>query len=174
LGLWQAAIRRGFSFCWRKSAGAIKVTGMSDPHHSGPDPGDAAHEELQSAVFAQMVLQQVNLAMMLLGKAPHPQTGQKVQDIEGARMFIDQLEMLEAKTKGNLSRDESQLLKQSLMSLHLAFVEAVESPAPAPADTTAAASPPPAAAAAGSDEAKSEPPPAGAADDSRKKFSKKY
>jgi hypothetical protein len=168
------AIHIGFSFCWRKSAGTIKVTGMSDAHYSGPDPGGAAQEELQSAVFAQMVLQQVNLAMMLLGKAPHPQTGQRVRDIEGARMFIDQLEMIEAKTKGNLTKEESQLLKQSLMSLHLAFVEAVESPAPTPADATAASPDQPAAAAGGSDPAKSGSAPAGGTDDSKKKFSKKY
>ena len=43
-------------------------------------------------------------------------------------MFIDQLEMLEVKTKGNLRKEEEQLLKQSLMSLRMAFVEAVQSP----------------------------------------------
>jgi hypothetical protein len=147
---------------------------MSDPLHGGLEAGEAVPEEMQSALFAQMVLQQVNLAMMLLGKAPHPQTGEKVQDIEGARMFIDQLEMLEVKTKGNLSKEESLLLKQSLMSLHLAFVEAVESPAPAPADTPPGTPDQPEAAAAGSAEVKSEPAPAAAEDDSRKKFSKKY
>ena len=64
-----------------------------------------------------MVIQQSNMAMMLLGKVPHPETGQTMRDIEAARMFIDQLEMLEAKTKGNLTKEEEQLLKQSLMSL---------------------------------------------------------
>jgi hypothetical protein len=38
--------------------------------------------------------------------------------------------MLEVKTKGNLSKEEDALLKQNLMALRLAFVEAVETPAP--------------------------------------------
>jgi Domain of unknown function (DUF1844) len=84
-------------------------------------------EEMFSGLFAQLVIQQSNMAMMLLGKMPHPETGKTIKDTEAARLFIDQLEMLEAKTKGNLSREESALLKQSLMSLRLAFVDAVDS-----------------------------------------------
>src|ERR1051325_3643197 len=84
----------------------------------------ASREEILAAIFAQMVLQQANMAMMLLGKVAHPQTGQHVQDLEGAQMFIDQLEMLEAKTKGNLGKEEQNLLRQALMSARMAFVEA--------------------------------------------------
>ena len=112
---------------------------MTDPHHPGSESGAPEHEEILSALFAQMVVQQTNMAMMLLGKVPHPQTGKTLHDMDGARMFIDQLEMLEAKTRGNLNKDEASLLKQSLMSLRLAFVEAVESP---PSSKPASAAPP--------------------------------
>ena len=87
-------------------------------------------EEMQSALFAQLIMQQSNLAMMLLGKVPHPESGQPVRDLESAKLFIDQLEMLEVKTKGNLNKEEEMLLKQSLMALRMSFVEAVESPPP--------------------------------------------
>jgi hypothetical protein len=87
-------------------------------------------EEIMSALFAQLVMQQANMAMMLMGKIAHPQSGETVKDIEAARLFVDQLEMLEAKTKGNLTKEEEGLLKQSLMSLRMAFVEAVQEPAP--------------------------------------------
>ena len=73
---------------------------MSDTPSAAQDSIGAGPEEMLSAVFAQMVLQLANLAMMLLGKVPHPQSGQAVRDLEGARMLIDQLEMIEAKTKG--------------------------------------------------------------------------
>ncbi len=147
---------------------------MSNPHSDSADPAGLSHEEKLSVIFAQMILQQSNLAMMLLGKMPHPQTGRTVQDIEGARMFIDQMEMLEAKTKGNLSPEEEALLKQSLMSLRLAFVEAVESPAPTePAPSSETAGQPEKSAAAGS-ENKPAPEAAGSDADSKKKFSKKY
>jgi hypothetical protein len=90
----------------------------------------AAQEEFFSGLFAQLVIQQTNMAMMLLGKVPHPETGKTIKDTDAARLFIDQLEMLEAKTKGNLTKEESGLLKQSLMSLRLTFVDAVNTEGP--------------------------------------------
>jgi hypothetical protein len=137
---------------------------MNAPQAAETGPVNPSPEETQSALFAQMVLQQSSLAMMLLGKTPHPESGQVVRDLDAAKLFIDQLEMLEVKTKGNLSPEEAALLKQSLMSLHLAFVEAVDSPAP-PAGAAPAAEPKtPAPQAAG----------APAEEEHRKKFTKKY
>src|SRR5580692_5549617 len=98
-----------------------------------PPPEDAlanaTREEILSALFANMVIQQTNMAMMLLGKVAHPETGKFIQDVESAKMFIDQLEMLEAKTKGNLSKQEDGLMKQALAALHMTFVEAIDAPA---------------------------------------------
>jgi len=102
---------------------------MSDTQTPEGGPLNAA--EMQSALFAQLVMQQANMAFMLLGRTPHPETGKTVRDLEAAQLFISQLEMLETKTKGNLTRNEEQLLKQSLMSLRMAFVEAVKDPTPA-------------------------------------------
>ena len=126
---------------------------------------------MMSALFAQLVMQQANMAMMLLGKTAHPETGQVVKDLDAAKLFIDQLEMLETKTKGNLSREESGLLKQSLMSLRLSFVEAVDSSGPKPPAPSSEAS------ASGGESAQAAP--AGSAapaedEEHRKKFSKKY
>ena len=127
------------------------------------DLGPISREEMMSALFAQLVVQQSNMAMLLMGKVPHPQTGQTMRDIEAARLFIDQLEMLEAKTKGNLTKEEDQLLKQSLMGLRMAFVEAVESP-----ESEAKKGETPAE---NKIEAGSQP---AADEDSKKKFTKKY
>src|SRR5947209_952563 len=87
---------------------------------------DPRRQEEFAFLFAQLVLQQSNMAMMLLGKLAHPQSGKVVQDTEAARLFIDQLEMLETKTKGNLSKEEESLLKQTLMTLRLNYVQTVE------------------------------------------------
>lgn len=126
-------------------------------------------EEMQSALFAQLVMQQTNLAMMLLGKTPHPESGQSVRDLDAAQMFIGQLEMLEAKTRGNLSPQEAALLKQSLMSTRLAFVETINAPPAKPEMPLPADAKPP----AGSTE--KSPPAAGAGEDqTAKRFSKKY
>jgi hypothetical protein len=101
---------------------------MNDPHASPDASLSRGPEEMRSALFAQMVMQQSSMAMMLLGKTAHPETGEIVKDLEAARLFIDQLEMLDYKTKGNLSQEETALLHQSLMALRMAFVEAVDSP----------------------------------------------
>src|SRR5438477_4403396 len=85
--------------------------------------GEPTPEEIMSALFANLVIQNTNMALMFLGKVPHPQTGQPIKDLESAQMFIDQLEMLAYKTRGNLDNDEQQLLKQSLVSLRMSFVE---------------------------------------------------
>jgi len=126
---------------------------------------EGGSEAMFSALFAQLVMQQANMATMLLGKMAHPETGQVIKDIEAARLFIDQLEMLEAKTKGNLTKDESHLLKQTLMGLRLGFVEAVESPKPQTGTESKAA---PHTATPASEGPASDP------EEHRKKFSKKY
>lgn len=102
---------------------------------------ESQRDQIHSALFAQMVMQQSNLALMLLGKTPHPETGQPMRDLDAAKLFIDQLEMLEVKTKGNLNAHEAALLKQSLMTLHLAFVEAVNAPETPPAAAKPTTSP---------------------------------
>jgi hypothetical protein len=132
-------------------------------------------EELHSALFAQMVMQQSNLALMLLGKVPHPESGQSLRDIDAAKLFIDQLEMLEIKTRGNLNPQESALLKQSLMNLHLAFVEAVNAPE-APAQPATPSAPHKESAAAPAEDKNTPAETAGAniEEESRKRFSKKY
>ena len=130
-----------------------------------------SQEEVMSALFAHMVIQNTNMALMFLGHVPHPQTGEKTRDIEAARMFIDQLEMLEFKTKGNLTRDEEKLLQQSLMHLRLSFVEAVEHSE----KTDSAVTPETSTAKSTGDQPAGETPPGSVADaESRKRYSKKY
>lgn len=91
-------------------------------------PLDAMRDEIMTEIFAHMVIQNTNMALMFLGQVPHPQSGQRVHDLEASKMFIDQLEMLEAKTTGNLNPEELKLLQQSLMHLRMTFVKAVENP----------------------------------------------
>lgn len=148
---------------------------MNEPNSPEDALANASPEEIISALFANMVVQQTNMAMMLLGKVPHPESGQTIQDLEGAKMFIDQLEMLAVKTKGNLDKREQQLLQQSLTALRMSFVEMIEGPATGPAP----AQPAPAAAAPPAEPVKPAPAPTqpgapAAEEESRKKFSKKY
>jgi Domain of unknown function (DUF1844) len=92
-------------------------------------------------------------------------------------MFIDQLGMIQEKTRGNLSNEESTVLRNALSSLQMAFVEASESgrgsgvatpPAEAAPDTNTVASPDPPAPATDA------PSPTATESESKKKFSKSY
>jgi hypothetical protein len=152
---------------------------MSDP--ATETAGGAEQDRMMSAMFASMIMQNTNMAVIFLGQAPNPQTGETAQDLEHARYFIDQLEMLAVKTKGNLDKQEDALLKQSLTHLRFAFVDAVEHPPKAEPPTAAPAIPPAAEPASPPvDEQETpvtEPVLPGektAESESRKKFSKKY
>ncbi len=128
-------------------------------------------QDRAAALFATLILQQANMALIFLGQSPHPEDGKTEIDLDGAQMFIDTLEMLAVKTKGNLNPREEQLLQQNLTALRMAFVEAVNTQAAAGGAPAAAA--PPAASAAQATPAPDSPG-AATAEESRKKFSKKY
>jgi hypothetical protein len=137
------------------------------------DLPNLSREEVISALFANLVIQQTNMAFMFLGRVPHPETGEIIRDLESAQFFIDQLDMIEAKTKGNLDKREEGLLKQSLTSLRMAFVEAINAQSKAPAAEKKVAEPAEAPKPAEA-QPKTEPEQKTADDESKKKFSKKY
>jgi len=62
-------------------------------------------------------------ALMYLGGIPDPETGRAMVAPDMAKMSIDMLGVLEEKTKGNLSEDESKLLESMLRELRFQFVE---------------------------------------------------
>jgi hypothetical protein len=129
--------------------------------------------------FVEFVMMHAQNAALFLGQIPNPQTGEGEVNLELARMFIDQLAMIQEKTRGNLSNEESAVLRNTLANLQMAFVEvsrasgeargsASSSPAPESRPAPQAEAPPAAPAAPGSSET---PPPEG---ESRKKFTKSY
>ena len=72
--------------------------------------------------FEQLVQSVYLTAIMQLGGTA--QEGQQPQvDILGARQSVDMLAVLEEKTKGNLTAEESKLLASALFELRMAFLE---------------------------------------------------
>ncbi|MEI6033497.1 MAG: DUF1844 domain-containing protein [Verrucomicrobiae bacterium] len=122
--------------------------------------------------FIEFVMMQAQQAARFLGRIPNPQTGQPEVNLEYARMFIDQLEMIHEKTRGNLTSEESEILTRVLSDLQLAYVEAAENPSAEEASEPRVSAP---AAQAQPSAARSDEPPAAPADhESRKKFTKSY
>ncbi len=128
--------------------------------------------------FIEFVMMQAQNAALFLGQIPHPQTGQAEVNLEVARMFIDQLAMIQEKTRGNLTDDETTVLRNALSSLQMAFVEASQKK-PAGTEPSSGspeeAAPEPAAGAESAAAASSEtPPPSESESESKKKFTKSY
>ncbi|MFA5043005.1 MAG: DUF1844 domain-containing protein [Kiritimatiellia bacterium] len=65
-------------------------------------------------------------AIQQMGKLASPAAGKAEINLEAAQATIDMLDMLEAKTRGNLDADETRLLKDTLMSLKMNYVETKE------------------------------------------------
>jgi hypothetical protein len=127
--------------------------------------------------FIEFVVMQAQNAALFLGQIPNPQTGKGEVNLELAKMFIDQLGMIQEKTRGNLTNEETAVLRNTLSNLQMAFVEVsrqvregkTESAGPEPsnAGTDQAAAP--------STAEKSEPPETKEGEsESRKKFTKSY
>src|SRR5438874_12642682 len=61
--------------------------------------------------FIEFVMMQAQHAALFLGQIPNPQSGKAEVNLEMAKMFIDQLAMIQEKTRGNLSSEEGTILR---------------------------------------------------------------
>jgi hypothetical protein len=85
--------------------------------------GAAAEQNHSSRSFQMLVDFLTRNAAAMLGGMADPRTGQPFVDLEGAREVIDMLDALREKTRGNLSKEDDQLLLEVLGSLKLTFME---------------------------------------------------
>jgi hypothetical protein len=133
--------------------------------------------------FIEFVMMHAQNAALFLGQIPNPKTGEGEVNLDLARMFIDQLAMIQEKTRGNLTNEESTVLRNALSNLQMVYVEvARETPKgaaqPATAKPEPTEQPPP--------EQKPSSPPAASSEtappvtstesesESKKKFTKSY
>jgi len=86
----------------------------------GPN-SEHAHEPIQAS-FELLITTFVTEAMSALGQLPHPATGQLEFDPEHARFAIDMLDVIAAKTKGNLTPDEERGLQEVIHQLRMGFI----------------------------------------------------
>ena len=66
--------------------------------------------------------------MQQMGKLINPVTGKIERDLEQAKLSIDMLGMLEAKTRGNLTENEQRLLSHALFELRMNYLDEVNKP----------------------------------------------
>ena len=114
-------------------------------------------------------------AALFLGQIPNPKTGEGEVNLELAKMFIDQLAMVQEKTRGNLTNEEATVLRNTLSNLQMVYVEVAQqapkgtAPSSAPRPEEPAPSPP-----KSTSTAEPSPPITSTESESKKKFTKSY
>jgi Domain of unknown function (DUF1844) len=93
----------------------------------GPDKKktDRDLSSLPPLDFASFVLSLGSSVLLHLGEAPNPMTNEMEKNIPLARHTIDIIEMLEEKTRGNLTESETKVINDLLYDLRIQYVKVV-------------------------------------------------
>ena len=75
----------------------------------------------------EFIILQAQNAGLFLGQIPNPLTGERQTNVRAARSVNDSLEMLENKTRGNLTATEAKLLATALDNLRPLYQAALAS-----------------------------------------------
>jgi hypothetical protein len=125
---------------WKKRAQAEKELDAAKftpppaaPAAAGPaGAAPARPENKPNPLFGGLVESLASQALMYMGAMRDPMTGQAHQDIQQSQTMIDMLAMIEEKTKGNLAKEEADMLKQVLDEVRMHFVRLTTPPPPKP------------------------------------------
>ena len=78
--------------------------------------------------FIQFILMQQQQALLALGRHPNPPPGAPPANLTLAEIFIDQLGAIREKTRGNLTKEEQDLLNSVIAGLQLNYAEVTQKP----------------------------------------------
>ncbi len=73
--------------------------------------------------FVTFIMSMSQTALLTMGCGPNPETGETCCDLRSSKYTIDILEVIQEKTKGNLTGEEERLLDRILTELRLMWVE---------------------------------------------------
>lgn len=104
-------IKKNIDESWKEAAEKEKAS-LKESGESVPDEPD----------FSFFVTTLGIQASIYLGIVANPQTKQKEENLPQAKFIIDTLAMIKEKTRGNLKKEEEQLLENMLYELQLQYV----------------------------------------------------
>lgn len=135
-------VRKRVDESWKEQAekekrAAEKPAAASGGAAAAPKPDDAGQpadaalggDGMPQARFDLFVSGLAMEALIALGEMPHPATRRTSLNLPQARYLIDLLGVIETKTKGNLSVDEAQMLKDTLYQLRMRYLSRAGAPA---------------------------------------------
>lgn len=116
-----------------------EVTGAVADAESTPEPPPQPAQEpdvdevdladaQDPASFVNFLMSIASNAASTLGMIEHPVTHQREVDLEAAKHWIDVIGMLQQKTRGNLTPQESQIVEGLLADLRMQYVSLTSSP----------------------------------------------
>ncbi len=117
---WKSRVQREKEELRQKQAPQDSGQPSSGPADAGPLPPPTL-----SLLITTLGLQ----ATAALGLAPNPLSGKVETDLAQAKHLIDMLQMLQEKTKGNRTEEESAILDELLHQLRMGYVARVQHPA---------------------------------------------
>jgi hypothetical protein len=110
---------------WKAQVQAEKEAAKTPSTTAGPTASQAQSppdHEMPPASLTFLCTTIATQAMIALGQVPNPVTGKIEQRMKQAKHYIDTLTVLEEKTTGNRTEDESALLSEILHQLRMAYV----------------------------------------------------
>jgi hypothetical protein len=83
-----------------------------------------AVDEAEPVAFTSFIMSLATQVLVQMGEMPPPQGMEIPIDLESARQTIDIMTMLQRRTKGNLSAEETRFMEEVLHSLRISFINA--------------------------------------------------
>lgn len=121
---------------WKAQVEKEKEALQSNKDGDAPPQTQPESFEMPPASFMVLMSTLATQSMGSMGMFPDPGTGEPTVNRPMAKHFIDTLAMLQEKTKGNLTEEESSHLRDALHQLRMAYVALAEQ-ASAPAQPAA-------------------------------------
>ena len=116
---------------WKSQVEAEKESLAKEQPKQAETPAEP--QSFPPASFEMLMTSLATEAMISLGQMPNMGSGQVETNVPQARYAIDMLQVIEEKTKGNLTAEEQQALESLLHQLRMMFVAVQQGQGGAPA-----------------------------------------
>ncbi len=123
---WKAQVEKEKEALKQETQGSADKAAGATASKSGGDAGAPGSFEMPPASFLVLMSTLATQAMASMGMIADPTSGEPNVNRPMAKHFIDTLAMLQEKTKGNLTEEESAHLRDALHQLRMAFVALAE------------------------------------------------
>jgi uncharacterized protein DUF1844 len=117
---WKSQVQAEKEAAAKKSSDAPVSAAGSEKPKSAANVGDGP--AFPSASFEMLVTTLATEALVALGQVPHPLSGKAELQPDQAKYLIDTLDVLQQKTKGNLTPAEQELIDSILHQMRMLFV----------------------------------------------------